>query len=134
MGVFIRMKLDLKDRMIKARKDAGYSQKNMAPLLDISIQTLNRYENGHRTPNGELLNQMAELTGCHPGWLLTGHPPTSPDSRPKTVQKPKGLMTESQKDQMIETQGKLIKSLEAKIEELEGSRSEKKESQRRQKK
>ena len=42
-------------------------------------------------------------------------------------------MSDSQKDQMIETQGKLIKSLETKIKELEGYKSEKQKSRKAEK-
>ena len=32
---------------------------------------MNHYESGKRSPNSELLSQMANTLGCDPGWLLT---------------------------------------------------------------
>lgn len=66
----------LKTRIVVARKKAGISQKNLSALLGIAYQTLNKYEKGHRTPDAELLRQMANILKCDPGWLLTGESTT----------------------------------------------------------
>ncbi len=41
-------------------------------MLGITYPTLNRYERGHRTPDADLLNRMAKILECDPGWLLSG--------------------------------------------------------------
>jgi phage repressor protein C with HTH and peptisase S24 domain len=62
----------LSDRIIYARKSKGFKQKELAKILNISLPTMNHYENGKRAPNSELLSQIAKTLGCDPGWLLTG--------------------------------------------------------------
>jgi transcriptional regulator with XRE-family HTH domain len=59
-------------RMAHARKEAGITQANLARMLGIAISTLNKYERGHRTPDGRLLAKITETLHCDPAWLLTG--------------------------------------------------------------
>lgn len=45
----------------------------MAEYLEISVQSLNKYERGHRIPDAEILSRIANKLECKdPGWLLTG--------------------------------------------------------------
>ena len=62
----------LSDRIIYARKSKGFKQKELANILKVSLPTMNHYESGKRTPNSELLSQIAKILECDPGWLLTG--------------------------------------------------------------
>jgi phage repressor protein C with HTH and peptisase S24 domain len=66
------MTIKLSDRIIYARKSKGFKQKELANILKVSLPTMNHYESGKRTPNSELLSQMAKTLGCDPGWMLTG--------------------------------------------------------------
>ena len=66
------MENNLNNRIVKARKKTVFSQKELAKRLDIAYQTLNKYEKGHRTPDANILRQMANILNCDPGWLLTG--------------------------------------------------------------
>ncbi len=59
-------------RIKKARTSAGITQGELARMLGITYPTLNRYERGHRTPDAALLNRMAKILECDPGWLLSG--------------------------------------------------------------
>lgn len=63
---------DIGGRIAQARKEAGYKQKDFAPLLDISRQTLNRYEMGSRPIPADILLKTIAITKCDPAWLLTG--------------------------------------------------------------
>ena len=62
----------LAGRIKSARKKAGLTQVTLAKKLGIAYPTLNKYERGHRTPDASLLNRMAKMLGCNPGWLLSG--------------------------------------------------------------
>lgn len=66
------MDSSLADRIKLARKKAGLTQVNLAGKLGIAYPTLNKYERGHRIPDASLLNRMANVLGCSPGWLLSG--------------------------------------------------------------
>ena len=65
----------LGDRIKKMRKRAGLTQTKLAEKLGIAYPTLNKYERGHRTPDAALLNRLAKLIECDPGWLLSGESP-----------------------------------------------------------
>ena len=62
----------LKDRIVFARSSSGISQMKLAENLGIHVTTLNKYERGKRKPDAETLSNIAEVTGCPSGWLLTG--------------------------------------------------------------
>lgn len=61
------------ERLTHARKEAGYTQKDLAKRLGVTEQTANKYERGVRTPDAQILIRWVELTQCDPTWLVTGH-------------------------------------------------------------
>lgn len=65
--------MKLSDRISTWREGRGWSQKEMAALLDVDVsaQTIGRYERGERIPDGDFLLAMVRL-GCDPVWLMTG--------------------------------------------------------------
>lgn len=67
-----RLDKTLGQRIKSVRSQAGLTQEDAAARLGIAYPTLSKYEQGHRTPDAELLNRMAKEFGCDPGWLLTG--------------------------------------------------------------
>lgn len=44
------MRIDYKKTIIKIRAELGLSQQGLADLLDVTFQTVNRWENGHFEP------------------------------------------------------------------------------------
>jgi transcriptional regulator with XRE-family HTH domain len=60
------------ERIRLARKTAGMTQEALAQKLEIAYPTLNKYEKGRRIPDARLLNRMAAILDCDPGWLLSG--------------------------------------------------------------
>ncbi|MBI4843446.1 MAG: helix-turn-helix domain-containing protein [Nitrospirae bacterium] len=48
------------------------TQEKLAKQLGIAYPTLNKYENGHRIPDAELLSRISKILDCDPGWLLSG--------------------------------------------------------------
>jgi SOS-response transcriptional repressor LexA len=78
---------ELGQRIKAARKGiAGLTQEKLAKKLGIAYPTLNKYENGHRTPDADLLAQMATILDCDPGWLLSGE-----EGDLEKLPKPKGV-------------------------------------------
>jgi transcriptional regulator with XRE-family HTH domain len=67
-----RLDTEIGDRISQARKQAGHKQKDFAPLLGISRQTLNRYEMGSRPIPAEILVKTIAITNCDAAWLLMG--------------------------------------------------------------
>ncbi len=63
---------ELGQRIRVARKAMKLTQEKLAKKLGIAYPTLNKYENGHRTPDAELLSMMSTILDCDPGWLLSG--------------------------------------------------------------
>ena len=59
-------------RIKTARKKVGITQGELAKRVGVSLQTLNKYERGHRTPDAGLLGMVAKELCCDPGWLLSG--------------------------------------------------------------
>jgi len=106
-------------RIRKAIKNCGLTESDFAKKIKIHKSSLSRYLAGRHAFSYEMLQGVVKYTGCDANWLLTGKSTQPNESKPKKVQKTTKSMTESQKNQMIDTQEKLIKSLEAKIKELE---------------
>ena len=44
------MRIDYKKTIVKIRAGLGLSQQGLADLLDVTFQTVNRWENGHFEP------------------------------------------------------------------------------------
>ena len=106
-------------RIRKAIKNCGLTESDFAKKIKIHKSSLSKYLAGRHAFSYEMLQGVVKYTDCDANWLLTGKPNQSHDSKSRKVKNPTKSMTESQKDQLIETQGKLIKSMETKIEELE---------------
>ena len=70
---------NINKRIIISRKSKGYTQKNLAEILNISLPTMNHYETGKRVPNSALLAKLAGVVECDPGWLLTGEEKNTED-------------------------------------------------------
>ena len=59
------------ERLQKIRKDKGLSQKAVADVLGVSVQTVSVYENGKRTPKPETVQRFADALGVE-AWELLG--------------------------------------------------------------
>ncbi|MGY6501607.1 MAG: helix-turn-helix domain-containing protein [Acidimicrobiales bacterium] len=65
------------DHLAKARRDAGYSQEQMAALIaqrlerTVTKQTISNWENDAAQPRGLLavIRTWSEITGVREGWL-----------------------------------------------------------------
>ena len=60
------------ERIKSVRKKCGLNQREFGRKLNVSLPTVNRIENGHRTPDAELIKKIWDLFGADLKWLLTG--------------------------------------------------------------
>lgn len=51
------------DRLLEARKSRGISSIDLASMIDVSPQSLSRYENGHQTPKRETVEKISQVLG-----------------------------------------------------------------------
>ena len=61
----------ISSRMAKERKRLGLEQTEVCKIVDISIPTLSRYENGKRSPDLVLSKRLSDL-GYDVTYLITG--------------------------------------------------------------
>jgi len=66
------MDRDFGARIRSVRQSLGLSQKNFGQMLNISLPTVNRFENGHRIPDADLMCRVAEVFNRDIAWLMTG--------------------------------------------------------------
>lgn len=71
------MEMNFANRFKEVRIAKNLTQTECAEKLQISLQTVNRLERGHRTPDAELAVRIAETFNCGLVWLLTGRPQES---------------------------------------------------------
>lgn len=57
-------------KLAKARKEAGYSQRQVASLLGISKSTIASYEAGRTQPDIETLGKLADFYVVSIDWLV----------------------------------------------------------------
>ncbi len=63
---------NLGERIKRVRKMAAMSQEEFAKRLNLTVNTINRYEKGHRIPDSNFITQMVRVFRCDAIWLLTG--------------------------------------------------------------
>ena len=51
------------EKIKTARKEKRLTQKGVAELLEVSVDTIKKYERGDRTPRPETLKQLEEILG-----------------------------------------------------------------------
>jgi len=61
----------LKDRLKELRLLLGYSQREMADLANVNMQSWQVYESGSSVPGGKVLEALAHK-GFNVNWVLTG--------------------------------------------------------------
>jgi transcriptional regulator with XRE-family HTH domain len=51
------------ERLIEARKSRGISAVDLASMIEVSAQSLSKYENGHQTPKRETVIKLSRTLG-----------------------------------------------------------------------
>lgn len=58
------------ERLQSARKEKGFTQKQVADAIGVAKSTYNGYENGSREPDLFKIKKLIELLGVSSSWLL----------------------------------------------------------------
>ena len=58
------------EKLRQARKDAGYTQKQIEDILNIQQAVLSSYETGRTQPDLESLGKLADFYAVSVDWLL----------------------------------------------------------------
>lgn len=69
------------DRLRKAREHAGMTQSELAEATGVSLNSLNRYEKGQRSPASDVVRAIAQATNVPLEWFYqddTPQPPATP--------------------------------------------------------
>lgn len=64
------MNIEIANRLIKLRKENGYSQEQLADALNISRQAISKWERGEASPDTDNLIELAKLYGVSVDYLL----------------------------------------------------------------
>lgn len=67
-------------RLIEARRARGVTASDLASMVQVSVQSLSKYENGHQTPRYETVQKLAEVLGLPQPYFFRVQQPA--DSRP----------------------------------------------------
>jgi len=62
--------MKLSEKIRKLRKEAGFSQQNLAEKLGIHITHISRIENGHYQPSLDVLKKVMDIFGVSADYLL----------------------------------------------------------------
>lgn len=57
-------------KLTQARKDAGYTQRQIAEIIKISKSTIASYETGRTQPDIETLGKLADFYAVSTDWLI----------------------------------------------------------------
>ncbi len=71
--------MTISERILKLRKEAGFSQEAFAEKLGVSRQSVSKWESGNVTPDLDKVVAMCELFGVSTDYLLTGKEDPAPD-------------------------------------------------------
>ncbi len=64
--------MTISDRILKLRKEAGFSQESLAEKLGVSRQSISKWESGNVMPDIDNVIAMCEIFGVSTDYLLTG--------------------------------------------------------------
>lgn len=64
--------MSIAKRMKRVRRERGLSQERLAEQLNVSRQTVSKWENGLAVPSGDNLNQLGKALGVSVDFLLNG--------------------------------------------------------------
>lgn len=54
----------MRTNLLSLRQSKGFSQKDFAKYIDVSVPTISRYETGKRTPSLEMAHKLAAALDC----------------------------------------------------------------------
>ena len=69
--------MKIEDKLLKLRKEKGFSQEEVAERLSVSRQTISKWETGQSTPDFDKIIPLCELYEISSDELLTGKKKTN---------------------------------------------------------
>jgi transcriptional regulator with XRE-family HTH domain len=69
---------DMSDRLKWARKETGYTQRELAKASGVGLATVRRIEQRQFTPRLETIRRLAETLRIREAWLAYGEEPVGP--------------------------------------------------------
>ena len=113
--------MEMKDRIRIAREQANLTQAELAEKIGIKQQSVFKIESGD-TKNPRNLEKIANVLGVDLNWLLTGDGLMYPNKSPQDIkiQSILGVLTSTQKDEMLSMAEKFKNFNEQMIRELGG--------------
>jgi transcriptional regulator with XRE-family HTH domain len=73
MSTTVEVTLSVRERLRKAREDAGMDQGELAALIGVSRTAVGNWEQARRQPSNKQAKAIAEATGGrYPAWWLLG--------------------------------------------------------------
>ena len=84
--------MNIADRLKELRKKAGYSQEQLAEMLDVSRQAVSKWESAQGNPDIENLVKLTEIYHVSADYILTGHTKEDLPKVPETPEKIKKEM------------------------------------------
>lgn len=64
--------MNINERLLKLRKEKGYSQEELANLLNVSRQTISKWETGESNPDFDKIEPLCNLYGISADELIRG--------------------------------------------------------------
>jgi transcriptional regulator with XRE-family HTH domain len=104
----------LKDNLIKARNSKGYTQNDVAKILNVKRQTYGAYERGVSTPDIETLQKLAEIFGTTIDSLLDKQEPAAEE--PSKLEKKLIILSRNAKNMSEEERNELTEYFEKTID------------------
>lgn len=80
--------MSIAKRMKRIRTERGLSQERLAEQLNVSRQTVSKWENGLAVPSGDNLNQLGKALGVPVDFLLNGERALSAPAKEPPVPQP----------------------------------------------
>lgn len=83
--------MKLNERIISARKKLGMSQSDLADLLEVSRQTISKWETGESLPEISRLPKLAETLDVSVDWLLSKEENITETEKNETAEYPEWI-------------------------------------------
>ena len=67
--------MDVSSRLQELRKEAGYSQEQLAEMLGVSRQSVSKWESGQTNPDINNIGRLSEIYGRSTDYIIFGEEP-----------------------------------------------------------
>ena len=104
--------MNLADKIIVERKKKGWSQEDLAEMLDVSRQSVSKWEGDLSTPEVEKIVKMSELFGVTTDYLLNNNAESTANNEPiNGGEKPARIISVDEAEEFIGVRGDALKKI-----------------------